>query len=173
MLDRIGFAVILTAAALTGCSDDDATTGGNAASETYAVQTDDGWQLQEAVDLAADDPIATRQRPPLDWYGEYVRSDHTQMVRLSGHDATLSDTQSELEKLGFELRDVTLPGGGKGFAGNHPDDESSPEVLLVQSGERTIMALSYDVSPDVLLGFMASVEGADRDEWVNAGGVIR
>lgn len=168
---RLGFAAALSAAALAGCADD--ASEANATSDTYAVQTDGGWQVQEAVDLAADDPLATRQRPPLDWYGEYVRSDHTEMVRLSGHGASLGDTRSELELLGFEFSDVTVPGRRDGVAGNNPGDGSSPEVLLVSSGERTLMALSYDVPRDVLLDFMGSVEGAERDEWVDAGGVIR
>lgn len=170
---RLAVAVALGAVALAGCSDDEAASDGYAASATYAVQTDDGWQVQEAVDPAANDPLATRQRPPLDWYGEYVRSDHTEMVRLSGHDASLGDTRSALEQLGFEFSDAAVAVWGEGVAGRHPGDESSPELLLVPSGERTLMALSYDVPPDVLLDFMGSVEGAERDEWVDAGGVIR
>jgi hypothetical protein len=173
VLVRFTFAVALSTAALAGCSNDDAASGQNVTSDPYAVQTDDGWQAQEAVDPAADDAIATRERPPLDWYGEYVRSDYTEMVRLSGHGAGLSDTRSELEQLGFEFSAVTVPGWGEGVAGNHPADESSPEVLLVSSGERTLMALSYDIPRTVLLDFMESVEGADRDEWADAGGVIR
>lgn len=137
------------------------------------MQTDDGWQVQEAVDLATDDPLATRQRPPLDWYGEYVRSDYTEMVRLSGHAASLTDTRSKLEELGFEFRDVTIPGWEDGVAGSQPGDESSPEVLLVSSGKRTLMALSYDVPSEVLFEFMESVERSERDAWVDAGGVIR
>lgn len=170
---RVAVAVALSAVALVGCSGDDDANGLGATSDTYALQTDDGWQTQEAVDLAADDPLATRQRPPLDWYGEYVRSDYTEMVRLSGHDTGLSDARSELEQLGFQFSDVIVPGWEEGAAGNHPADESSPEILLVASGERTLMALSYDVLPTVLLDFMGSVEAADLDEWVDAGGVIR
>lgn len=173
VLVRLAFALTLGAAALAGCSGDDAASEVNAASSRYAVQTDDGWQVQEAVDLADDDPLATRQRPPLDWYAEYVRSDYTEMVRLSGHDARLSDTRSELEQLGFQFSDVTVPGWEDGVAAEHPADESSPEILLVSSGERTLMALSYDLPPDLLLDFMGSVERAGQDEWVAVGGVIR
>lgn len=173
MLVRLALAAALSAAALTACSDDDAASDVNAASDTYAVQADDDWQVQEAVDLAADDPLATSERPPLDWYAEHVRTDRTEMVRLSGHGDRLGDTRSEHEQLGFEFRDVTVPGWGEGLAGNHPADASSPELLLVSFGERSLMALSYDVPADVLLEFMGSVEGADRDEWVDAGGVIR
>lgn len=173
VLVRLAVAVALSAAALTACSDDDAASDVNAPSDPYAVQTDDDWQVQQAVDLAADDPLATMERPALDWYGEYVRSDHAELVRLSAHDVGLSDARSDYEQLGFELSDVTVPGWGDGAAGNHPADASGPEVLLVPSGERTLVALSYDVPSGVLLEFMASVEGADRDEWVAAGGVIR
>jgi hypothetical protein len=95
------------------------------------------------------------------------------MVRLSGHDTGLSDTRSELEQLGFEFSDVTVPGWEGVVAGNHPGDGSSPEILLVASGERTLMALSYDVPRPVLVDFMGSVEAADQDKWVDAGGVIR
>lgn len=173
VLVRVAAAVALSAAALAGCSGDDGGADVDAASDPYAGQTDGDWQVQEAVDLAADDPLATRERPPLDWYGEYVRSDHTEMIRLSGHDASLGEARSEYEQLGFELSDVTVRGWGHGVAGNHPTDASSPEVLLVPSGSRTLMALSYDVPLEVLLEFMGSVEGAERDEWVDAGGVIR
>lgn len=173
VLVRLALAAALSAAALTACSDDDAASDVNAAVDRYAVQTDDDWQPQEAVDLAADDPLTTRERPPLDWYGEYVRSDHTEMVRLSRHDADLGDARSELERMGFELSDVTVPGWGEGLAGNQPADASSPEVLLVPFGEHTLMALSYDVPPEVLLDFMGTVEGAGRDEWVDTGGVLR
>lgn len=74
VLFRLGFGAALSAAALAGCADD-AASDANATSDTYAVQTDDGWQVQEAVDLAADDPLATRQRPPLDCaaFGAAVR----------------------------------------------------------------------------------------------------
>lgn len=170
VLVRLAFAAGVAAGALTGCSDDD----GASDTGAYAVQANDDWKMQEAIDLAPDDPFATRQRPPLDWYGEFVRSDHTEMVRLSGHDVRLSDARSQLEALGFVFSNVTVPGHGEGVVGNAPGDESGPELLLLaSSGERTFMALSYDVQRDVLLEFMRSVEGAERDEWVDAGGVIR
>lgn len=38
----------------------------------YAVQTDDGWEVQEAVDPAADDPLTERERPRSDWYAATV-----------------------------------------------------------------------------------------------------
>lgn len=173
MLVRIAFAIALSAAALAGCSDDDAAEDVDALAGTYAVQTDDGWEVQEAVDPAAADPLTERERPPLDWYAEYIRSDHTEMVRLSGHPASISETRAELEQLGFRFGDVIVPGRGDAVAGSHPGDQSSPEVLLLSSGERTLMALSYDVPRDVLLAFMGNVEGATRDEWLAAGGVIR
>lgn len=152
MLVRLALAVALSAAALAGCSDDDAAGDVDALAGTYAVQTDDGWEVQEAVDPAAGDPRTESERPPLDWYAEYVRSDYTEMVRLSSHEANISETRAELERLGFEFSDAVIPGGRDGVAGRSPGDQSSPEVLSA---------------------FMGSIEGATRDEWLDAGGVIR
>ena len=59
-------------------------------------------------DPPADAPIASLERPPLEWYAEYVQSSTSQssMVRLSGHRATFDETRAALEELGFALDDV-------------------------------------------------------------------
>lgn len=173
MLVRLVVVIGVSAVALAACSDGDVAGDIDAPAGIYAVQTDDGWQLQEAVDPTADDPVAANERPALDWYAEYVRSEYTEMVRLSGHGADVEAAQAGLEQLGFTFDSVTVAGHEEALAGADPRDESSPEVLLVKSGDRTLMALSYDVEREVLADFMQSVEVTGRDDWVAAGGVVR
>lgn len=110
MLIRLVVAVGLSAVVLTACSDDGAV--GDPPAEMYALQPDDSWQLHEAVDPKADDPLTARERPSLDWYAEYVRSQHTEMVRLSGHGADLEETRTELERLGFAFVSVGVSVNG-------------------------------------------------------------
>lgn len=173
MLVRVVIVIGACAVALAACSNDDVAGDIDAPAEIYAVQTDDGWHLQEAVDPAADDPLTANERPALDWWAEYVRAKYTEMVRLSGHVADLEETQAELEQLGFTFDRVTVPGHEEALAGTDPRDESSPEMLLVKSGDRTLMALSYEVERGDLADFMQSVEVTGRDDWVAAGGVVR
>jgi hypothetical protein len=78
---RLSVLLFGAALAVTACSDDDDLTQPSSSSSSapsdasvYAVMTDDAWTLQEAVDPPADSPIASIERPPLEWYAEYVQS---------------------------------------------------------------------------------------------------
>jgi hypothetical protein len=162
---------------LTGCSESsDAERAAPPARRVseYAVLTSDAWTLQEAIDPPPDDPIAGVERPPLEWYSEYVRTvgNESQMVRLSGHQARLDETQAELESLGFGFADVAVE-GWSAVGGSAPGDPSGPAIILLDGDEATLMLLSYELDLDELVGTATGIEPVSKAAWVDAGGVIR
>lgn len=170
-----GWLLLAVVVAVAACNDDDDT--GQAVSTAdngpYALQADASWELQEAVDLADDDPIAEHDRPPLDWYAEYTRSSHTELVRLSGHDAALEESRAALEAIGFVFDEARVAGVDAALLGRSEIEQSGPSVLLLPGGTGTLLVLSYDVDPEDLTAFAASVETVGEDAWIAAGGVIR
>jgi hypothetical protein len=146
---------------------------------TYAIVTNDDWSLQEAVDPPEDDPFASAERPPMDWYAEYVRTlpvpggSEGQMVRLSGHATPISDTRAALTQLGWDFTAIQIE-GWDGLGGTNPTDPASPPIVLLEDpGATTLMLLSYELSLDEVAAFAESVEITDEEAWVGAGGVIR
>lgn len=176
------FAVLLSAIAATtlagGCSSHSGTTStskeGNAAARHYALLADPSWTLQEARDLRPDDPLATAERPPLDWYDEYVLSsaNASQLVRISGHESTFDQSRVELEQQGFVFHAVPLDGwravGSRGIPGDTPQSA----VLLLDNGDSSLLVGSAEVGLDELIALAAKIEPASAAAWVRAGGVI-
>lgn len=176
---RLSVLLLGATLAVTGCSDDDLAQSSSRNSappdeSVYALLTDDDWTLQEAVDPPADAPIASIERPPLEWYAEYVQSsaNESAMVRLSGHQATFDETRAALEELGFTLNDISLQ-QWQGAGGSAPADPASPTIIVVANGETTLMMLSYEKNLDQLMAIADTVEGVDQSTWVAAGGVIQ
>ena len=146
----------------------------SAADSVYGVLTDDTWTLQEAIDPPADAPIASLERPPLEWYAEYVQSSTSQssMVRLSGHRAAFDETRAALEELGFAFDDVALQ-HWQAVGGAAPDDPGSPTIIVLANGPTTLMTLSYELDLDQLAPITDTVENVDQANWIAAGGVIQ
>jgi hypothetical protein len=124
--------VLLVAPATSACSDNDTAQDKlTHTAERYALQKDPRWELQEAVDPRPDDPIAANDRPPMDWYAEYVRSSYTEMVRLSGHDATVAQSRAALEAVNFSFEErLNVAGFDLALSGGSALDESGPALLL-------------------------------------------
>jgi hypothetical protein len=177
---RLSVLLFGAALAVTACSDDDDLTQPSSSSSApseasvYAVVIDDAWTLQEAVDPPADSPIASIERPPLEWYAEYVQSSASEssMVRLSGHQATFDDTRAALEEAGFTFEDISLQ-HWQGAGGSAPADPASPTIVVLANGAATLMALSYELDLDQLTAVADTIEGVDQSTWVAAGGVIQ
>jgi hypothetical protein len=166
--------VAASVVASVGCGDDAESSGDDdGADEPYALLSDDAWVLQEAVDPPADDPISSIERPPLDWYAEYVRSSPTesQMVRLSGHRTTFDDARTELEDVGFAF-DVIEVDGRRSVGGSAAGDPAGPAVVLLETGSTSLMVLSYELEVDDLAELADAIEAVDETTWVNAGGVL-
>ena len=144
-----------------------------AADSVYAVLTDDTWPLQEAIDPPADAPIASLERPPLEWYSEDVQSSTSQssMVRLSGHRAAFDETRAALEQLGFAFDDVALQ-HWQAVGGSAPHDHH-PTIIVLANGPTTLMTLSYELGLDQLAPITDTVESGDPANWIAAGGVIQ
>ena len=157
---------------IAGCTDP----GGSP--DPYAVVSDDDWSLQEAVDPPQDDTFASAERPPMDWYSEHVRTvlvpggAEGQMVRLSGHSASIGESRAELEALGWEFEILALD-GWEGVGGISPADPASPAVVLLDHGSTTLMLLSYELTVDEVTAFAGSVEAVDETTWEASDGVIR
>ena len=166
--------VLLIAPAASACSDNDtAQDKFTHTAERYALQKEPGWQLQEAVDPRPDDPIAANDRPPMDWYAEYVRSSYTEMVRLSGHAATVAQSRAALEAVNFSFEEADVAGFDLALSGGSALDESGPAFLLFPGGPGTLILLSYEVGTEELVAFAHTVEAANEDEWRASGGVTR
>jgi hypothetical protein len=183
---RLGALVVAGLLLFGGCSDDDGSAddaqvpttvtssdrSGTTATTVvagYAVLSGDDWRLVEAHDPPADDPVANRDRPPLDWYAEYDRGDPQApvRVRVSGHSARLGVAARELEAVGFRFE----PGRalvGVGTSGEEP----GPSVVLVARGDRTVMLLSYELDPDELEAVTADLVDVDSEGWLASGGTI-
>jgi len=173
----------LVCLALVACSDNDsasetATTDSGGSPTSYAVVGDDAWSLQEAVDPRPNDAEASAERPPMDWYSEHVRTvpasggREEQMVRLSGHSASMTGSRAALEDVGWEFDSVTTD-GWKAVGGTSPSHPASPAVVLLDNGSATFMLLSYDLTVDDLARFAGSVEAVDETTWDASDGAIR
>ena len=155
-----------------GCTD----SGGSP--EPYAVVSDEDWSLQEAVDPSRDDALASTERPAVDWYSEHVRTvpvsggAEGQMVRLSGHSASINESRAALEAVGWEFEILPLD-GWEGVGGTSPADPASPAVVLLDHGSTAFMLLSYELTVDEVAAFAGSVEAVDETTWEASGGVIR
>lgn len=168
------------AATTTSASDQDATDPGNSNGNgngneggidgSYLLLAAEGWELQEAVDPAADDPIATIERPPLLWYAEYEQgaADTPSRVRVSGHDGDLAAVLDALVP-GFGFEDRTIDGRpalvGRG------NDPLGPSVVVLEHGTTSVMVLSYELPVEQLADLATRVEEVDEAGWAAAGGV--
>jgi hypothetical protein len=169
---------VAVAAMLGGCSSEaDKTTPsrrGSDAARHYALLVDENWRLQEARDPRADDPLSALERPPLDWYDEYVPllPNESALVRISGHAVTFDQTLVELERQLFQLHDVTVE-GWRAVAGTRPGDTPPEALLVLDNGDSTLQVLSYELSLADLTALAGKIEPASTATWVHAGGVIR
>jgi hypothetical protein len=172
----LGCAVAI-AAMVGGCSSDsdetDPSKPGSDADRHYALLVDENWRLQEARDPRADDPLIAVERPPLDWYDEYVPllPNASGQVRISGHLATFDQTRVELERQLYQFHDVTVE-GWRAVAGTRPGDTPAAALLVLDNGDSTLQVLSYELSVADLTALAAKVEAASTATWVDAGGVI-
>ncbi len=145
--------------------------------QLYAVVNDQEWSLQEAVDPPQDDAFASAERPAMEWYSEHVRTvpvsggAEGQMVRLSGHSASISESRAALEALEWEFEILELD-GWEGF-GSIPVDPTRPAVVLLDHGSTTFILLSYELTVDEVATFAGSVEAVDETTWEASDGVIR
>ena len=136
------------------------------------------WSPQSAIDPAQDDAFASVERPPMDWYSEHVRTvpvsggAEGQMVRLSGHSASINESRAALEAVGWEFDTMPLD-GWEGVGGTNPADPASPAVVLLDHGSTTFMLLSYELTVDEVTAFAGSVEGVDETTWEASDGVIQ
>ena len=154
---------------VAACTD----SGGTA---SHAVVGDEEWSLQAAVDPPPDDALASAERPPMDWYSEHVRTvpvsggAEGQMVRLSGHRASINESRVALEAVGWEFDSVQVD-GWEGVGGTNPVDSASPTVVLLDNRSATIMLLSYELTVDEVAAFAGSVEAVDETRWEASDGV--
>ena len=151
--------VVAIAALMIACDG-----GGSGASEDadgsgqpYVTLADEAWPLQEAIDPVPDAPLTALERPPLLW--------------LSGHDATLARTRSELEALGFAFGDVPVD-GWRAVGGETPDG-SGASIVVLDNGPTSLMVLSHEIGVEELADLAAHVDRVDQAAWVAAGGVVR
>lgn len=166
MLLRTTTITIIAALLVTvGCTGDEPDT----VDRHYALQRDPDWNLQEAVDPPPNDRLAARDRPPMDWYAEYISG--SVMVRLSGHAASPVQARRALGSVGFEFDAIELPRHGPAHVGTAPSDESGPTVLVMAGHDNTLLLLSYEADAADLVDFAATVSTATPEEWRAHGGI--
>ena len=170
---RWALVALTIAVAVPGCSGNARRDTSAANDEAYALQQNPSWKLQEAIDPRPEDPIAANDRPPMDWYAEYVRSDHTVMVRLSGHDASVEVSRAALEAVGFSFVKANVAGNESALRGHSEADQSGPSLVLLPTGTRTLVLLSYDAGLEELTAFASGVKTVSKADWIAAGGVVR
>lgn len=148
--------------------------GARRAEHRYAVLHDGAWRLQEAVDPPPDDHGASIERPPLDWYAEYVpaTSSSGQALRLSGHQASFHRARSELEDLGFILDEVDVE-NWTGVGGTTAESGARPTLVLLHNGRSSLMLLSYEIELGALTRLAGAIETVDEKAWTDGGGVVR
>lgn len=170
--------LLVVAVAVAACNGDAALPSGSRGDaidrRPYAVLVADAWPLQEAVDLADDSPFNAVERPPLEWFAEYVAGspNGSSMIRLSGHLATFADTRSALQELGFTFGEIPLQ-HWNGVGGSAPADPASPTIIVLDNASTTLMLLSYELELDQLTTIADKVEGVDQSAWITMGGVIQ
>jgi hypothetical protein len=146
----------------------------------YAIFLDNRWQLKEAIDPLATDPLFQQERPPLAWYAEYERfvQDPTDpkitqglSLRLSGHNATLVVSRESLETLGIVFETVTVP-GRKAIGSTTSRDPSSPTILLMEAAFGSVQLLSHELDVADLVKAAEQIKIVDADIWRETGGVV-
>lgn len=173
LVGLILLSVLLAIAAACDRAEPGSQEGAQQAEHRYALLRDGAWRLQDAADPAADDRVASIERPPLDWYAEYVETaPRRAMVRLSGHRATFDGARSELEEVGFVLDDVDIE-SWTATGGTTTETGSRPTVILLDNGGSSLILLSYELGADALAQLAGAVETADDAAWARAGGVVR
>lgn len=120
----------------------------------HALLFDGAWALQEAVDPPADDPFAAHDKPPLEWWAEYVRAEGParQLVRLSGHRGSLDQVRAQLQPHGSRFADVAVDGWRA--IGATEQDPVSPAILALDDGPWSVQLLSYDLTIDELAALL-------------------
>jgi hypothetical protein len=183
---RLTIAVLMCsiAALATGCSK--ASTGATPSStratttKTYALLVDPAWTLKSAVDPPSNDPVASMEQPPVDWYDEYEHfsgplapgtSVIGQSVRISGHATNLARTEALLTAKGFKSRGADA----KGWRAVHlriPGD-TPQAVIVLDRGTSVLMVLSYELTIEELARLASTIKLVDRSHWISAGGVVQ
>ncbi len=136
----------------------------------YFVCEARGWTLRQARNPAADDPVSSKVEPTLDWYAEYERysaPNHSESVRVSGHDVSIAELEKTLA--GFELR-TRDAAKYEARVGSGPD---GPRVVLLPvAGDYTVLTLSYELDLRELIQWSTSLRAVDEADWTAHGGVI-
>ncbi len=166
----LGAALLMPA--LTGsCGGDDAadaslrssTTSSISAEATsvFLVRAADEWTPQNPSYPATG---SSPTEPSLDWYISYQRppAEAPQMVRLSGHRASIGELGASL--VGFSLEPVEV-GGSDALAGRSSDPVGPSVVLLPLADDYTAMALSYELTVAELLSWAAALDEATEAAW--------
>lgn len=185
-MGRLTIALLMCsiAALVTSCST--ASTGAIPSStsatttKTYALLDDPAWTLKEAVDPPSNDPVASIEQPPVDWYDEYEHfSDPLapgarvigQSVRISGHATNLARTEALLAAKGFESRAVDVK-GWRAVQLRIPGD--TPQAIIVlDRGTSVLTVLSYELTIEELARLASTIKLVDRSHWISAGGVVQ
>jgi hypothetical protein len=180
-------AVLLAAlgvtAGLGACGDDedDARSSGSTSSTTvaagapstgtdvpYVLADVDGWQATERADPDPADARSLPGDPSVDWYASFERSvvdgdvTHVSSVRVSGHALPLDATAEQL--LGRTFEPVSI-GGFEALVGEPPAATEPAIVLLSLEGTSTVMALSYELALDSLVGWAEHLRLVSDEEW--------
>ena len=136
----------------------------------YFVSEASDWTLRQARKPGADDPLSSKVDPTLDWYAEHERypdPNHSESVRISGHDVPMAELEKTLA--GFELRTRDV-GGFEARVGSGPD---GPRVVLLPvADDYAVLTLSYELDLSDLIQWSASLRRVDEAEWTARGGVI-
>lgn len=140
----------------------------------YFLLDDPAWTLQEAIDLKANEPFVTAEKPPLDWYAEYApASGADAQVSVSGYAVALDEARRQGERYGYQFHHVTVD-GWQAIGSTGPGSMSDPPavVLLATSDGSSIRLLSTELSLEDLTRLAASLKRTDAAGWVGAGGVV-
>jgi hypothetical protein len=190
MVSRVGRRTIalllcLIAPLATGCSgrSTGATPVSTSAETTkdYALLDDPAWTLKSAVDPPANGPMASIERPPLDWYDEYEHLSGKpapgvrvigQAVRISRHATNLARSQALLAAQGFKSQGVDVK-GWRAVQLSNPNDPTPEALILLDRGTSVLMVLSYELTVKELARLASTIKLVDRSDWIGAGGVVQ
>jgi len=190
MVSRVGrstIALLLCAIAVlaTGCSGGTTRATpeptGAATTKVYALLADPAWTLKKAVDPPANGPMASIERPPLDWYDEYEHLSGPltpgvrvigQSVRISGSATNLARTETLLEAQGFKPQAVAVK-GWRAVQLSHPGDATPEAVIVLDRGTSVLVVLSYELTVEELARLASTIKLVDRSTWIAAGGVVQ
>ncbi len=169
--------IVLALLPAGGCSssDDDgqAEAGtGAAGAAVYLVPSDGQWKLIEGYDPSPENTRAAAVEASLDWYAEYDAppAESPRHVRLSGHDGDLDQVAGEVE--GFTLEPSAV-GSYEALSGTSPEPDGRPAVVVFGvRRDYSVMALSYELTADELVGWSEDLEVVTESEWEKAGGKV-